>query len=613
MEENNFIETLIGLDDNAFFDFMVDFLDDDNEDDFAQDYPELYSRYQDILENKVYEDEDDDEKTPPKFRDLYLRDAKGPEMSAPTFTHFEEFLKMRPIGGGLSGGVPNPISSTFQRMKNGGFVSKYTNGGNVQPSYSEYMAVGNSKKISGLVPTASMIPIQTEIGELIVHPTMDVTKVNAKKRHSKLDPNEVTDIVPEGSYVLSRHGVIRIYKDEADKAVIETENKPYNLFSSNPQPKVKTLGDMMNRKEMAPAELASVILNKYKVVNHEDPFTEQTNKANKYNSSRYLRSIIQLSEFDKARKGISNGEDMSSMFSEVPSQWSQNGGYQNRTHYQNWGAIAKGAVKLLPAITSIAGSLFGNRSSKKANEQAQQLSQDYARQYQDILSGSNRMGFLSNAASTLAQDPTVQVAKKDSSYIQGMLNRLGATGERSAFLQDLASTSPDLSKMDPRMAGALGSQLWGNQLRAISNFNTQQAGLNRDARDRYTGMLAENEFFNRQQDVSKSNQELANRNRLAALLGSQASGFFGTQGDIDVNALAARTGASKDFLTNEQLRRSNLMSNLTRGAGMLSSTPGIEGMIGSLFKDQGMTQTEKDAQSFNFAKFLQSNKTRRGF
>jgi hypothetical protein len=392
----------------------------------------------------------------------------------------------------------------------------------------------------------------------------------------------VTDIVPEGSYVLSRHGVVRIYKDEADKAVIETQNKPYNLFSNNPQPKVKTLGDMMKRKEMAPAELAGVVLNKYKTVNHDDPFTDQTNKANKYNSSRYIRSIIELSEFDKARKGIGNGESMNEMFSQIPDQWSQNGGYQNRRYYQDWGAIAKGAVKLLPAITSVAGSLFGNRSGRKTNQQAQQLSQDYARQYQNILGQSNRLGFMSNAASTLAQDPTVQVAKRDSSYIQGLLNRIGATGDRGAFMQDLASTSPDLSKMDPRAAGALGSQLWGNQLRAVSNFNTSQAAANREARDKYTGMLADNEFFNRQQDVSKSNQETMNRNRLAALLGSQASGFFGTQGEIDTNALATRVAGQKDFLANEQKRKGDLWTNLSKSAQLLDNNE-VQSMLGKLF------------------------------
>ena len=580
MDENNFIETLKEMDDDSFFNFMVDFIDDDNESDFEQDYPGLYRRYQDILDKKFYEDDDEEDK--PTFRDLYMKKDIGPTISAPSFTHFEQSLKIKPLGGIFSGNAVPPVGGTAQIMRNGGFISKYVNGGNVSPLYSEYMAVGNSKKISGIVPTDSMIPIQTEIGELIVHPTMDVTTVNAKKRHSKLDPDEVTDIVPEGSYVLSRHGVVRIYKDEANKAVIETQNKPYNLFSNNPQPKVKTLGDMMKRKEMAPAELAGVVLNKYKTVNHDDPFTDQTNKANKYNSSRYIRSIIELSEFDKARKGIGNGESMNEMFSQIPDQWSQNGGYQNRRYYQDWGAIAKGAVKLLPAITSVAGSLFGNRSGRKTNQQAQQLSQDYARQYQNILGQSNRLGFMSNAASTLAQDPTVQVAKRDSSYIQGLLNRIGATGDRGAFMQDLASTSPDLSKMDPRAAGALGSQLWGNQLRAVSNFNTSQAAANREARDKYTGMLADNEFFNRQQDVSKSNQETMNRNRLAALLGSQASGFFGTQGEIDTNALATRVAGQKDFLANEQKRKGDLWTNLSKSAQLLDNNE-VQSMLGKLF------------------------------
>ena len=578
--ENQLIDELLEMEDDDFFVEMSTFISENglSERDFKLKYPDLYDRYIDIFDRS--DEEDDDDLEVPSFRDLYMKDTST-SYSPPSFSNMEEFLAPISLGGIFSGNT-SPITSAFHAMRNGGYIGRYVNGGNVSPAYSNYMAVGNSKKIEGIVPTNNMIPIQTEVGELIVHPTMDITSVNANKRHSRLDPNEVTDIVPEGSYVLSRHGVVKIYKDEADKVVIETENKPYNLYTNNPQPKVKTLGSLMTKKEMAPAELASSILNKYKIVNNDDPFTEQTNKANKYNSSKFIKSIIELSEFDKARKGLSNGENMSNMFNQEPDQWSQNGGYSRGTHYQDWGKVASGAIKLLPSLTSLAGSLFGSRSARSANQQARSLSQDYAKQYGDILGTANKLGFMSNLASTLGQDPTVQVAKRDSSYLQGLMNRLGSIAERNAFMQDLAASSPDLSKVDPRAAGALGAQLWANQLRSVSDFNTRQAASDRAAREKYTGAMAENAFFNQQQDVQKANQELNNRNRLLATLGSQASGYAGSQGEIALNQMAAKIGAERDYLTNEAKRKTDLWSNLTRTAGILGTDENL-GILKGMF------------------------------
>jgi len=229
------------------------------------------------------------------------------------------------------GGQPTP-NNTNEIIKLLG-MNKYMSGGRVTQNY---MPVGNEKtKVDSYIPLAAMIPIQTERDELIVLPTGDLTKVNAKKRHSQMSDDEVTDIVPEDSYILSQYGKVDIYKSEADQIQMEVENKPYNLFGSNPTPKVKTLGDIMSKKVMKPADLARLVEQKYKIVNHDDPYTIQTNAINKHRRGGYLQAIIQLSEYDKARKGIDNSIEtqLSQNNQQPPQMVASNGGKVMRTGY----------------------------------------------------------------------------------------------------------------------------------------------------------------------------------------------------------------------------------------------------------------------------------------
>ena len=155
------------------------------------------------------------------------------------------------------------------------------------------------------VSTENMIPIQAEIGEMIVLPTGDLMPVMARRRHHQMQDDEVTDMTPENSYILSAHGQVRINKDEANLLITETGVKPYRLGQSQNPPTEKTLASVMTKKVMRPAEVAKRINNLFPVLSTDNPFEIAANIENKINRKPYLEGLIQLSELDKYRKGLS--------------------------------------------------------------------------------------------------------------------------------------------------------------------------------------------------------------------------------------------------------------------------------------------------------------------
>ena len=155
------------------------------------------------------------------------------------------------------------------------------------------------------VPTENMIPIQAEIGEMIVLPTGDLMPVMARRRHHQMQEDEVTDMTPENSYILSAHGQVRINKDEANLLITETGVKPYRLGQSQNPPTEKTLASVMTKRVMRPAEVAKRINSLFPVLSTDNPFEIAANIENKINRKPYLEGLIQLSELDKYRKGLS--------------------------------------------------------------------------------------------------------------------------------------------------------------------------------------------------------------------------------------------------------------------------------------------------------------------
>ena len=150
-------------------------------------------------------------------------------------------------------------------------------------------------------------PIQTEVGEYISHLNGDITPVKAKRLHKNMDDDEVTDILPQGSYVFSRDKKMTIDPRKKFKGMDLDFTLGYGeayYSEQNPNtsvPKEVKFTDIMN-KPFTPSEYAKVLSQKYPVSDREfDAFTTLASNENKESRLPYLEVLKFLSEEKKPK------------------------------------------------------------------------------------------------------------------------------------------------------------------------------------------------------------------------------------------------------------------------------------------------------------------------
>ncbi len=473
------------------------------------------------------------------------------------------------------GGLTNSLSSNYTPNNNNEItkllgMNKYENGGKVMQNY---MPVGNGKtKVHGFINLASMIPIQAEKKEMIVLETGDLVPVNAKRRHSQMSDDEVTDIVPENSYILSQFGSVDIYKSEADQIQMEMENKPYNMYGSNPTPKVKTLGDIMRKKVMKPADLARLVEQKYKIMDHDDPFTIQTNAINKHRRGDYLQAIIQLSEYDKARKGIDNSIEtqLSQNNQQPPQMVASNGGKVLKAGY-NVPKADGGLSALLYAAPAIIGginSLFSGIGASKERKRVNRVGTGYLNQYDAQVKGlyGNKLG--AELAGFALQDPNVEFAKKGTGYLDAAYRGV----PQQAFMAQrnyLAGANQDLSQLTPQQAMLYAGQNYARTAEAMNTFGSQMALYNAGLQ-KERGITFQNvRDFNNAQDVNRRNALTGNVNANLAGATGALSGYYtnlaNLAGDVTNSRMALLTSDAQWKMNNMQNNANNAMGVASLG------------------------------------------------
>lgn len=457
------------------------------------------------------------------------------------------------------GGQPTP-NNTNEIIKLLG-MNKYMSGGRVTQNY---MPVGNEKtKVDSYIPLAAMIPIQTERDELIVLPTGDLTKVNAKKRHSQMSDDEVTDIVPEDSYILSQYGKVDIYKSEADQIQMEVENKPYNLFGSNPTPKVKTLGDIMNKKVMKPADLARLVEQKYKIVNHDDPYTIQTNAINKHRRGGYLQAIIQLSEYDKARKGIDNSIEtqLSQNNQQPPQMVASNGGKVMRTGYNVPKAWLGAFIGGIASLVGTGVSAYQNWKARKRADRLMNQQLGDINAYNTDVRRNLGLGLGLGATTTLLQDPTINPAIESDQFISQLPSYVNASNNAvfEGNRNNLYANRTDTSTMTPQMAMLFGERYNAQTMQSQGQLAAQLAAQRANTFAQY--LQARQNIFNKNSAsrTAATNSTRTNRNNMMSTLGGMGMGYFDNLNNLAGNVLNAKA-AARGQNTAAQIQLGNQMA-----------------------------------------------------
>jgi len=490
------------------------------------------------------------------------------------------------------------LSGEGFNQKDGGMIQRFMNGGVVN---SKKKVANDDSKEFGFVPLQPLVPIQTEKMETIILPTGDLVKVNATKRHSSMAEDVVTDIVPESSYVLSQFGNTKIYKDEADKVVLEISNAPYNIFSNGKVPKVKTLGDLMNKKVMSPADLSRVVANKSKVVENKDGdvFTAITNLENKKNRGSYLQAIIELSEYDKSRKGIDNSIETQLNKAQMVAK---DGGYVKAgisvpKAVDPFSAIAQG-------VTSLAGigfNIWDRINAKKAKKEALKSVDIFDKDGKQniMLSG------LSNALGVITQNPEVKAVKTDYSNAESAFrNSLAALENQFQATRNSGYINRmDVSGLTAQERALLGGKDAATRYDAETKVALGLGTAKNSLLNTYSTLLDKMRNDNETNRVGAYNTTVLNQNKMMGTLGGIGGAMFDNIYNHDSNILSTKVGINTGYQSNLSKLNSNLVQTLQNTANAFSQM-----RLGNEFDSRKQAQEFSD--KYKIEDFIEEYKKR---
>lgn len=462
------------------------------------------------------------------------------------------------LGGFIREGVPSRPKSEvgFSRQPISGATTKGPMGPKATdiPSYN-----GGVRKLMDLpeneyIPTENLIPVQAEKGEIIVLPTGDISKVMATKRHHQMDEDEVTDVAPEGAYILSSFGKVRINKDEAEQIITETGVKPYRVGGSQDSPTEKNLASMMIKKSMAPADVAKRVDRFFPVNSTSNPFEFAANNENKIHRVPYLEGLIQLSELDKLRKGIDSGMESQQENEDEMTREFKNGG-------STWGGVpmremflpkAQTGLELL-LIPAISGLLQSGIGALGANAQKK----DAARAYADVLGIVNKSaadqkknkveGTMFGNIATAMQNPVVQAVYNDPTFL-----RQERTQTPLSTLETIANRAyanmPNFMQNAPTWQAGLGVQqaAYAAAIKGANDARLSIGEVDRNAQNGWLRLMQTNLDLNNTNRVGAANATTLNRNQQLGNIGDRTQGMFDSFAGIEANranaASAARLG-----------------------------------------------------------------------
>lgn len=153
-----------------------------------------------------------------------------------------------------------------------------------------------------------VIPAQTEVGEVILMPSGVLADVKARLPHTQMEDDDVTDILPEGSFVFSNSKKsLQEITQEIRDSVIGYGTIRYSETEDTSEVGVVRLGDVIpSGKKLTFADMAKGIRDKFSVVrDQKDVFTNVTNADNLAGRVPFLQKLITW-------QNAYNGESVSS-------------------------------------------------------------------------------------------------------------------------------------------------------------------------------------------------------------------------------------------------------------------------------------------------------------
>lgn len=186
----------------------------------------------------------------------------------------------------------NDLLSSQQDINRGGGLQMLKMGGKIKPRLYPK---------GGLTDPELPTPVQLEKKEMIVTQDGDIYQSKSKELHKNMKKDEITDIAPSGSYVISNRSKLK--KKDADKIILGINNLTYKETENKGEYKEHKLSDLFDKDEETLAELTMKLQKKYPTEMTPNKkgsiFGQRTIQENRASRANILAHLIELNESKK--------------------------------------------------------------------------------------------------------------------------------------------------------------------------------------------------------------------------------------------------------------------------------------------------------------------------
>lgn len=407
------------------------------------------------------------------------------------------------------------------------------------------------------------VPIQAESvkgkPEQFIFEDGTTSPTKATKPHSKMSEEEVTDIVPEGTYVASVTPKMRIPKDFAEQYELGVSDQPYKLDKKGKQLKQITLADYYGtKKKQTPADLVNKINKKHPILEAEEddilgPYRQQANNFVFPFRQNVFSKLIDMSEQYKEK--LNTDEVLDNLqtimqYAAGPQQYRYGGKVmrKNTKKYEDggsgfdpFGPIVDLGLGIFDRISAGNNKRDMLRRIEEAYDKGMPIFEEGVRQREQ----QRGLGLGAGMIGLLSQDPTVRSYGRSPEF-SAMLADLRtredrtrsdyAAANRVAANQAMRNISP-LMAANARMYGPAGAAAMAgtySQGIADASSNTALQGAERLAalRASYADRMNQLRTPALQDIYAKLNQTTSNQNALLGNMGSLGSQYFNTGANL---------------------------------------------------------------------------------
>jgi hypothetical protein len=413
--------------------------------------------------------------------------------------------------------------------------------------------------MGGEVDVVQFSPIQTEKGEKLIWPTGDITDVKAKKMHSNMKDDHITDMVPGnmGIYVASRHKPLSISRKEANIPLgIGKVEYDENMSTKNQPKEVNFLNVFGSKNKLTPAQIAEKIKKKFDLTERDDSFAHLANIENKESRLPYNEILMSLNDFKREQNEM---------------RQFKKGGY-----IPKFGMGADVIAGLISGLGNIGMGVAGMVTQKNLRKRSEKDVNNYYNEATDFLNKGTGIGVAGVMGSALSQDPYVNRPNRtiQRTGVQSMLDRTpqylrtassNMINRPMSIMKDAAfRNSTNFGRSMSNLQPAFGNVL-NQQSQAALQFGNQDVGL----RNNYLSNLSNLDGTIAQEFSNQQNQIRLNRN---SIFGN----MFGNLGNLGINHYNQQMGL-KANQTNmlmssrgqQAVNTQNAIQNFTNGINMI--------------------------------------------